>query len=215
MKTTAQQRFGNYIQFFKKYSIKTIASILLTLINIILYIRCKNKKGYFPDRQSMLTAEFSDYENFFPLVSLDLTKKGINDIIHLMYVSFDSGIDSDTCFPGDENVDAFSFKILDNGLYQPTFNKSALEIEKSFEPYFKEEQQKYIEAKTKNNAYSLVTFPKQPRWWQYDQTPVNSKGKTMQFICQLHIDYIFNDYCLLNVFYDKDDKIVTYIYQRT
>ena len=72
---------------------------------------CKTTHDNFPDKRKMLTADFGQYENFFPIATLDLTNKGIKDKIHVLYVSFDPSIDHKKPFPNEDNIDVFSFKI--------------------------------------------------------------------------------------------------------
>ena len=165
------------------------------------------------EKEKMLEIEYSKYDNFFPVTTLDLKEKGIKDNIHIMYVSFDPSIDEKP-FPKNDDIDEFSFRILANGLYRPTFDESALKIGNDFRSSFKEGQEKYLRSIKTQKIVLLVKQTKKPRWWQYDQTPLNSKGQKMKFICQMHVDTIFNDDCELYVFYDESDRLVKYIYQR-
>jgi hypothetical protein len=175
---------------------------------------CKQNDSLFPDKKTVLTTEFSNFDNFFPIATLDLSNKGVKDKIHVIYVSFDPDIDHNTPFPDKDYIDEFTFNITENGLFQPTFDKSALTIGKEFEKYFKEGQEKFQKAKAENKTSTLIEIIDVPEWWQDDQTPLNSKGQKMKFICQVDIYETFNDDCRLYVFYDKDDRKVKYIYQR-
>jgi hypothetical protein len=187
------------------------------LISAIMFfsLNCEHKETFFPDKRNVLSTEFSSFDNFFPIATLDLTSEGIKDKIHIMYVSFDPDIDHYKPFHNNGNIDEFSFNIVDNGLYQSTFDKSALVIGKEFEKYFKEGQKKYLKAKNAKEGSILIDVLGEPEWWQQDKTPLNSRGERMKFICQVDINEVFNDDCRLYVFYDKEDKKVTYIYQRT
>jgi hypothetical protein len=51
-----------------------------------------------------------------------------------MYVSFDPDIDYKKPFPDKDYIDEFTFNLTENGLYQPTFDKSALTIIDKLEP---------------------------------------------------------------------------------
>jgi hypothetical protein len=189
--------------------------MLLSILTIMfLNFGCKTNHDYLPDKKKVLTPDFSNYENFFPIATLDLAHKGIQDKIHIMYVSFDPSIDHRKPFPGADYIDEFSFNITNEGLFKPTFDKSALIIGNDFRKYFVEGQAKYNKAMQTNQASTLINFSDEPGWWQDDQTPMNSKGKPMTFICQLDIYEVFNDDSRLFVFYDKDDRAVKYIYQR-
>lgn len=190
--------------------------MLLAILTVMfLNFGCKTHQNFFPERSSVLTADFNQYENFFPIATLDLSSKGIKDKIHVIYVSFDPAIDHKKPFPSNDYIDEFSFKISSEGKLQPTFDKSALIVGDDFKKYFTEGQEKFNKAKQNKNTTTLIEFTSEPEWWQDDATPVNSKGKPMTFICQVDIYEVFNDDCRLFVFYDKEDKIVKHIYQRT
>lgn len=161
-----------------------------------------------------LTEEFAESENFFFLETLDLSKKGIKDRIHVIYVPFDPDTDEEA-FSGNDNIDNFSFKIESNGKYHPLFNKSALIVGEDFREYFLEDLSVYRKALSENKISQWIDLTDKPEWWQYDETPLNSRGKPMQFICQVDMGRIIvNDDCRLFVFYDETDRIVKYIYQR-
>lgn len=176
---------------------------------------CKQDGSFFPDKEMVLATELLAYDNFFPIATIDLSSKGIKDKIHVIYVSFDPDIDHAKSFPGNDNIDQFSFNILDNGRYQATFDKSALVVGKNFEKYFNEGKDKYLKVKNGNKTSTLIEMLDVPEWWQDDQTPINSKGLEMKFICQVDIFEVFNDDCRLFVFYDKEDRKVSYVYQRS
>lgn len=176
--------------------------------------RNRNKSSEL-SKESMLTADFSQFENFFPVKTLDLSKHGVRDKIHVMYVSFDPDGDHEKPFPGDDNIDAFTFKIADEGLFSPTFDKTALLIGEDFKEVFLEGKMIYETLKNQGDLKPVIDLDPIPDWWQDDQTPVNSKGNRMQFICQLDADQFFNDDCRIFVFYDELDRVVKYIYQRT
>jgi hypothetical protein len=190
---------------------------LVTLLTILTFaFGCTNKEKNFPDTQDVLAPGYSSFENFFPIKTLDLSTKGISDKIHIMYVCFDPDIDSRETFPDQDYIDEFTFKIMDDGIYQPTFDKKALTIGENYKKYFVEGKRKYESLKmTNKDVTKFIDLAEKPEWWQDDQTPTNSKGENMTFICQIDIYEVFNDDCRLYVFYDKTDRIVKYIYQRT
>jgi hypothetical protein len=178
------------------------------------FFGCKKSDTNFPDRQSVLTSEFSNYENFFPIATVDLSKKGIADKIHLIYVYFDPA--NTALFPDSDNIDTFTFSIDQNGLYKPSFDKDALVIGKDYEKYFIEGKQKYNKVKSNNADLSLtIDYNSEPEWWQDDETPRNSKGENYKYICQVDIIDITNDDCRMYVFYDQADRKVKCVYQRT
>ncbi len=166
------------------------------------------------DKFRMLSGSFSKYENFFPIVTLDATDKGVKEDIHIIYVYFDARVDLSKSFPHNENINCYSFRILKNGSYRPTFEKSALDISSSFRPYFTKECRKFKNKKASWNIAFYLEMPDKPEWLQHDQTPMNSKGKPMIFICQMDMIHVIRDNCRLFVFYDKEDRIVKNICQR-
>ncbi|MNK05507.1 hypothetical protein D3C87_233900 [compost metagenome] len=203
-----------YSKFTRVLMNRTASSVILVFM-VFSFFGCKRNESSEQSKDQMLTQDFSSFENFFPIKTLDLRKKGIKDKIHVMYVSFDPDIDQEKAFPGDDYIDEFTFKITSNGLFHPTFDKTALKIGKDFKDYFDEGKAKYLNLKNKNTLSPFVDTYIVPDWWQYDQTPVNSKGEKMKFICQLDADQFFNDDCRIFIFYDEDDRVVKYIYQRT
>jgi hypothetical protein len=105
---------------------------------------------------------------------------------------------------------------MNDGKLKPTFDTRALTITEGFKKYFKEGQTKYSKAKKETKSlYQLVDFPDEPEWWQYDQTPKNSKGANYKFICQLDMYDIIDDDCRMFIFYDKNDMKIKCVYQRT
>lgn len=178
------------------------------------FFGCKKSDANFPDRKSVLTPEFSDCDNFFPIATFDLTKKGIKDKIHIIYVYFDPA--NNTSFPDNDNIDTYTFSIDQNGLYKPSFSKDALVIGKDYEKFFIEGKEKYSKAKFNSVDLSLtIDYHPEPEWWQYDETPKNSKGESYKYICQVDIIDITNDDCRMYVFYDELDRKVKCVYQRT
>lgn len=182
---------------------------------LFLNFGCINNDIKFPERKDVLTTEFSKFENFFPLATIDLSKKGIKEKIHIIYVSFNyNGKENDENFPENESIGNFTFKIQENGLYMPTFSKNALKIEKDYKKYFIENKNKFLKAKAENkNVFKFIEEFEKPDWWQADETPINSKGEKFKFICQFEMNNICDDDCCVYVFYDKTDKEVKYIHQ--
>lgn len=188
---------------------------LLLLPYLFLNFACSQSDVKFPEKKEVLTSEFSEFENFFPIATIDASDKGIKDKIHIIFVSFNyNGKENNENFPKNESMGNFTFKILENGLYKPTFSKNALKIDKSYEKYFIENKKMYLKAKSENkNVFEFIEKFDQPQWWQADETPINSKGEKFKFICQFEMYNIFNDDCGVFVFYDETDKEVKYIHQ--
>jgi hypothetical protein len=185
---------------------------LLFISILLLNIGCKSNQKFFPEKKRILISEFSNFENFFPIATIEINDLSLKDKIHIMYVAFDPDIDHEKPFAESDNIDEFTFNILDNGLYQPTFDSSALVIGDRFKEYFDLGKEKY--EKEKENGTYIIETPNDPEWWQNDRTPLNSKGQKMKFICQVDMYKLSGDDCRLYVFYDNPDKKVKYIYQR-
>ena len=182
---------------------------------LFLNFACYQSDVKFPEKKEVLTNEFSEFENFFPLATIDLSDKGIKDKIHIIFVSFNyDGKEKDENFPKNESMGNFTFKIQENGVYKPTFSKNALKIDEKYEKYFIENKKMYLKAKSENkNVFEFIQKFDKPQWWQDDETPINSKGEKFKFICQFEMYNIFNDDCGVFVFYDETDKEVKYIHQ--
>lgn len=187
---------------------------ILFLSLLLLCLGHKPADRFFPEKRSVLSSKFEDYDNFFPVATLDLSNQGIKDKIHIIYVAFDPDIQFQKPFRGTDNIDEITLKIQKDGRYKPMFDKSALVIGKNFERFFDEYKQQFYSAKEKNSSVK-IRYAKRPNWLQNDETPNNTKGEPMQFICQIEMGQLIPDDCWLYVFYDKKDKLVKYIYQRT
>ncbi|QYJ69092.1 hypothetical protein [Flavobacterium litorale] len=161
--------------------------------------------------------QFDKYENFLPLVTLDLSYKGIRDKIHIIFVCFaHSSRPIDPDFPLGESMGNYTFKIEENNLYKPIFSKNALNIDNKYLNHFELIQIEYSKLKKMNkDILHTITTPNKPEWWQNDQTPLNSIGKEFKFVCQLEMDKIFGDHALMctYIFYDEHDREVKYIHQ--
>lgn len=184
------------------------------LITVLLNTSSQN----FPEKKEMLTKSFSRYENFFPLATLDLRNKGIKDKIHIMYVSlnYNGSPNKDSNFPDGEDIDHFTFKIDKDGLYNPTFSRQAMRMDSAYLPSFKQTKQKYLKVKAENfQVQEILQMGGKPYWLQHDATPVNSKGEKFMFICQFEALNISSDDSWVYVFYDKTDRQVRYVHQRT
>lgn len=171
----------------------------------------------FPDKKNVLVKDFLEYENFLPLATLDLTEIGIEDKIHVIYVSFNYGPPvKDPNFPNNEDVDHFTFQIEKSGLYRPTFKKEAMKMDSLYKPYFNRTLEKYQKARTENfKIEKILKVSDKPDWLQNDATPVNSKGKKFTFIAQFELETFSTDDAWVYIFYDKADRQVKYVYQRT
>lgn len=170
----------------------------------------------FPNKNKVLTANFSQFGNFFPIATIDLAPFGISEKITIIFTFLDPENEELKFFMKDDNVDVFGFKILPDGLYLPTFEPSSLRITPIFDSTFKGFLEKCEFSRASNiDLAKSINYTEEPEWWQWDQTPLNSKGRKMKYICHIELDNILKRWERLYVFFDEDDKIVKTIYQRT
>jgi hypothetical protein len=76
----------------------------------------------------------------------------------------------------------------------------------------------FLERKNKEsiNPYSFIkNLNGKPDWLGKDQTPLNSKGIKMKFICQMNSEDIIDDCCgkQIYLFYDPTDNVAIQIHQ--
>lgn len=190
-----------------------IGQVCLTLLS------CANKnvstEKVFPLRTEILDNSFSNYENFFPIVSMDFTQKGIKDKLHILYVCFDPEVNDSICFPKGDDKDHFSLDIAKNGKLKPSFNHKALIVGKNFQKFFEIAKNIYEKAKAHPIVITKsINVSDTPEWWQSDETPFNSKGSKYQFVCQMLMDDLSDDDCKMFVFHDNFEKKIRIIYQR-
>ena len=185
-------------------------------MTLLSFFKRPDNKELFPDKKDVLVDNSSKFDNYFPIATLDLKEKGIKDKIHIVYVCFDPAIDDSTLFPKSDNIDEFTFIIMNDGKLKPTFSDKALTIGNKFLEYFAKAKKQYGKAKKELKTIDeIFDFPTEPLWIQDDQTPTNSKGQPYTFICELDVQYLVNDDCKMFVFYDGLDNKIKCIYQRT
>jgi hypothetical protein len=170
----------------------------------------------FPAREKVLAKEYQAFDNFFPIATIDLSPTGIRHHLHIIYTFLDPvNTKQDFSSPGD-TVDDFSFIIQEDGLHKPAFGTTTLTITNKYEQDFGQfiEKCKVAPAIAGNKSWSIIEFEEEPEWIQGDETPLNSKGQPMKFICQVDLWDII-ECCWMYVFFDSHDNIVRTIYQRT
>lgn len=173
-------------------------------------------KAFFPEKHKVLAEPFAQFDNFFPLAIIDLSFLGYEKQVPLVYTFLDPEIKEHNFESLSDNVDDFGFSIGPNGILTPQFKVNALSITKLFENDFKKTVQNFQEiVESKIEIASLIEFLDEPEWWQWDQTPKNSKGQNMEFICQVEIYDLKFDSCRMYFFIDFDDNNIRCVYQRT
>jgi hypothetical protein len=64
-------------------------------------------------------------------------------------------------------------------------------------------------------ASLIMNLGEEPDWIQSDETPLNSKGQKMQFICQMDSGDIVEDFCeeMIYLFFDPIDQVAVQVHQ--
>jgi hypothetical protein len=72
-----------------------------------------------------------------------------------------------------------------------------------------------IKKETIDPLYFVKNLNGEPHWIDKDQTPLNSKGMKMKFICQMNSEDIIEDFCgkEIYLFYDATDNVAIQIHQ--
>jgi hypothetical protein len=122
---------------------KSILSIIIISMGLF---GCKtdDKVEYFPEKNIVIADDFKDFDNFFPIATIDLKKYGINSKLPLVYVFFDHTKEG---FPKGDDIDHITFKLGKNGKLEPTFKKESLKLSKDYQRYLKESITKFEEYK--------------------------------------------------------------------
>ncbi len=170
----------------------------------------------FPSKHKILSEKFSQFGNFLPIASIDLGPFGVNEIIHIIFTFLDPENKELKFITKGDNVDVFGFEILPGGLYLPSFEPSSLRITSLFDSTFSSFLEKSELIRNSNiDLAKSIEYTEEPEWWQWDQTPLNSRGRKMKYFCHVELDDILKRWERLYIFFDSEDKIVKTIYQRT
>jgi hypothetical protein len=164
----------------------------------------------FPNKEQVLTEDFKNFENFFPIATVEIEEDGETIPIHVVYTFFEATNADEQFFSDGEYGGNFSFQIVGNRC-RPTFKKNALQIEEDYQQFLDEAIEKYNEC---DKSFSPIEFLSEPEWWQFDDTPNSETGEPMKFICQLDLADIVDDDCRMFVFFDQASKKIRTVYQR-
>lgn len=164
----------------------------------------------FPQKEQVLTDDFKNFDNFFPIATVEIEEDGESILIHVIYTFFEATNADEEFFSEDEYGGNFSFQIVGDRC-RPTFKEDALKIEEDYKQFLDEAIQKYKECE---KWFSPIDFLPEPEWWQHDDTPTSAFGKPMKFICQLDLADIVDDDCRMFVFFDQATKKIRTVYQR-
>ena len=164
----------------------------------------------FPRKEKVLTEDFVNFNNFFPIATVEMDEGGRIVPIHIIYTFFEGSNADKEYFSEGEYGGNFSFEIIGN-LCQPTFKKDALKINDDYLEFLNEAMEKYRSA---DRWHAQLNFLIKPEWWQGDDTPITDTGEPLKFICQLDLAEIVDDDCRMFIFYNNKNNKIRNVYQR-
>jgi hypothetical protein len=177
-----------------------------------------------PDINKVFSDNFEENKKHFkPLASIDLSiiDSLLSGEIFLVYFNNDPYC-NETVKSFNEfcNESKVSFDIIDNkykfktdfGYFQTNedWKKWLLMGDKSYSQFLEK-----LKTENINQNEFLENLNGEPNWIQADETPMNSKGVPMKFICQMSSHKIVKDYCgeEIYLFYDPIDGIAVQVHQ--
>lgn len=191
----------------------------LTLFFFCLLASCsllgQQKVESFPSLDNIIEADFAQSDNIFPIAVVNVNLDGESFKIPISYSLLHGDVDTNLFLVKGDNIDHYSFTLLEDGKAKPMFKKEVLALPDSWLPYLTKAKQKFESAKSQIDLNKYIKFYRRPNWWQYDETPLCSDGTLMKFICQVELYDITADFCCLYIFFDKQNKLVKQVYQRT
>jgi hypothetical protein len=187
----------------------------LTILFIqILLISCntRSQTESFPDASNILDNSFKSIDKLFPVAMLDISNRGYKEKIPIIFAYLTKLNNEKEFLKKGDDINCYSFQKMENGKYKPLFTENALTLDRSYEQFLKKTIMYYDSVKTKVKIESFLEFPKEPDWWQNDETP-SSNGKKMIFICQVEFYKLTSNDSKAFIFYDPESKIVTHVIQ--
>lgn len=180
-----------------------------------LFICCKtnSQTESFPAVSKIIDNSFKAVDKLFPVALLDISNKGYKEKIPIIYAYFTEYKNEKEFLRTGDNISSYSFQKMPDGKYKPLFTENALALKKSDEEFLIQTRRHYDSVKTKMRIEHYLRFPKEPNWWQNDETPLTSSGKKMVFICQLELNKPTSNDCMAFIFFDPENKIVTHVIQ--
>ena len=181
---------------------------------------CPTVKSIFIDNEK----EYSKHFRPFATINLGnyLDSKLAGKLVHIVHCTIDPYCESSHKFYNEFcNESKLTFEIIgkkyrlkaDFGLLDKSIDYEKIsEIEdESYKQFKKRLKVEYIP------DYFLVKKGRKPKWLQNDETPLNSKGRKMTFICQMQTYPIIQggDSKEVYLFYDDLDKVAVQIFQIT
>lgn len=162
-------------------------------------------------------------KHFKPLASIDLSliDKKWSGQIFVVYFNDDPYCEESVKYLNDDcDGDKVTFDIID-GKYKFKADFGYFITNDDWKEWLEMGNKSYNEflegqkVNATNPSGLIQNLNKKPKWLQSDETPLNSKGKKMKFICQMSSDDIVNDYCgeEIFLFYDQVDNIAVQVHQ--
>jgi hypothetical protein len=162
-------------------------------------------------------------KHFKPLASIDLSlvNKTWSGQVFVVYFNDDPYCDESRKYLNEYcDGDKVTFDIVDGKYkFKADFGyfltnedwKEWLEMgDKSYKEFLEEQKAEQSDPKD-----FIKQMKRKPKWLQGDETPLNSKGDKMKFICQMNSGDIVNDFCEEEIFlfYDPIDKVAVQVHQ--
>lgn len=177
-----------------------------------------------PDISEVFHDQHDEYRKHFkPLISIDLSlidKKWTGNIF-IVYFNDDPYCEESKQYLNDDcDGTKVTFDIIDGkykfkadfGYFKTNEDwKEWLEMgDKSYQEFLEN-----VKSEPTDSKNFISQFNKKPKWLQSDETPRNSKGQKMKFICQINSGSIVNDYCEEEIFlfYDPVDNVAVQVHQ--
>src|SRR5688500_12180308 len=113
-------------------------------------------KSIFPPKEHVLTGDFVNFDNFFPIATIELNDNGQTVPIHILYTFFQGSNADDSYFLDEEYGGSFSLDLVDN-YCRPTFRAEALKINEDYQEFLNESKAKYKSA-TERYTFAPVEF---------------------------------------------------------
>lgn len=177
-----------------------------------------------PDISEVFYDQLDEYRKYFkPLASIDLSlvDKKWTGTIFIVYFNDDPYCEEASQYLNDDcDGTKVTFDIV-NGKYKFKADFGYFKTNEDWKEWLEMGDRSYKEFAEEqkvnpvNPREIIQNLNKKPVWVQSDETPLNSKGKKMKFICQMSSGDIVDDYCEEEIFlfYDPADKIAVQVHQ--
>ena len=177
-----------------------------------------------PDINDVFYDQLDEYRKHFkPLASIDLSliDKKWSGQIFVVYFNDDPYCEESRKYLNDDcDGTKVTFDILD-GKYKFKANFGYFITNEDWKEWLEMGDKSYNEflegqkIKAFNPKGLIQNLNKKPKWLQSDETPLNSKGQKMKFICQMDSGDIINDFCeeVIFLFYDSIDNVAVQVHQ--